>query len=131
MNNKNKLFEVVRKNDPIETNNVVDTVEDTTDFMKQINKFVRLKNLEVEQIGYNKKKKTITFQGRNNNAIVSATIQKTEHGSVETVSKYREVKRKSDYKNDVVELYKNGFKQVEIAQQLGISQSLVSKLLKD
>lgn len=39
--------------------------------------------------------------------------------------------RKSDYKDEVKRLYTLGIKQTEIARRLHISQSLVSRLLKD
>lgn len=124
MDNKKSLFEIVdRKNDFIETN-------DTDDFMSRVNELVRLKNLKERKIEYDEKKKTIIVQGKNDDSIVNVTIKKTEHGNVQTTSNYKRVNKKSEYKKDVIELYQNGFKQTEIAQQLGISQSLVSKLLK-
>lgn len=39
--------------------------------------------------------------------------------------------RKSDYKKEVKRLYKIGFKQIEIARRLNISQSTVSNLLNE
>ena len=39
--------------------------------------------------------------------------------------------RKSSYKEEIKKLYKEGFKQQEIAKRLNMSQSLVSRLLND
>ena len=47
------------------------------------------------------------------------------------MEKDTELSRKSDYKNEVHRLRQQGLKQREIALRLGISQSLVSKLLND
>ena len=60
---------------------------------------------------------------------MSYTIRQSELGEIRTASAYEDLPRKSDYKEEVQQLYREGYKQREIALMLGISQSLVSKLI--
>lgn len=70
-----------------------------------------------------------TICGKKGGKHVSVTIEETEIGKASTFSEYDDFQRKSDYRDEVKRLYKQGLKQREIALRLGISQSLVSKLL--
>lgn len=70
-----------------------------------------------------------TITGRKNGLRLSLTIDKSEIGETRTQSVYLDMPRKSAYKDEVFRLRRQGLKQQEIANRLGISQSLVSKLL--
>jgi len=72
-----------------------------------------------------------TISGTRDGMRFSLTIDKSEFGETRTQSVYPELPRKSDYKDEVHRLRQQGLKQREIALRLGISQSLVSKLLND
>ena len=72
-----------------------------------------------------------TISGKRDGMRFSLTIDKSELGETRTQSVYTELSRKSDYKDEVHRLRQQGLKQREIALRLGISQSLVSKLLND
>lgn len=70
-----------------------------------------------------------TITGRKNGLRLSLTIDKSDIGETRTQSVYLDMKKKSDYKDEIFRLRQQGLKQQEIANRLGISQSLVSKLL--
>lgn len=80
---------------------------------------------------YDEKKQTITMSGTQNGYHVSLTAEKGL-GETTTQTRYPVLERKSDYKEEVLRLYnEKGLKQKEIGARLNISQSLVSKLIKD
>ena len=70
-----------------------------------------------------------TVSGKKDGKRFSVTIEESDLGQTKTFTQYCDLPRKSDYKDEVKRLYKNGLKQKDIALRLGISQSLVSKLL--
>jgi len=72
-----------------------------------------------------------TISGKKDGMRLSLTIDKSELGETRTQSAYTDLPRKSDCKDEVHRLRRQGLKQREIALRLGISQSLVSKLLND
>ena len=75
--------------------------------------------------------RTATISGKKDGKLYSVTINETDLGKIGTFTEYVELSRKSDYKDEVKRLYKvDRLKQREIAQRLGISQSLVSQLLR-
>ena len=82
-----------------------------------------LKNTNVE-IKNNK----ILVSGDKRGYHITSEIKKLPNLIVKTESKLKIPDRKSDLENEVKELAKEGYKQIEIARILGISQSLVSKL---
>jgi DNA-binding NarL/FixJ family response regulator len=111
---------------------LIETKNNSTDKMiETLHQIVNLSKLTDKTLVYDEKKRKITVQGKNDHSIITTTIEQTEHGCISNVSDYKKVNKKSDYKNDIKDLYVRGYKQVEIAQKLGISQSLVSKLLKE
>lgn len=72
-----------------------------------------------------------TVSGRKGGKQFSFIIEQSDLGETRTASVYKSLERKSDYKDEVKRLRRQGLKQNEIALRLGISQSLVSKLLND
>lgn len=74
---------------------------------------------------------TATISGKRGGKNVSVTIDSSDYGETRSFSVYDDLSRKSDYKDEVKRLYRQGLKQREIALRLGISQSLVSKLLNE
>ena len=75
--------------------------------------------------------RTVSISGETDDARISTRIDIfSENSFVKTSSKFQKKEKKSDYIDEVRKLYQQGYKQVEIAQMLGISQSLVSNLLR-
>ena len=70
-----------------------------------------------------------TIYGKKEGKHFSITIEASDLGQTRIFTQYNILPRKSDYKGEIKRLYKKGLKQKEIALHLGISQSLVSKLL--
>ncbi|WP_161487911.1 hypothetical protein [Paenibacillus glacialis] len=68
---------------------------------------------------------------RISNKIYSFSIEQSDIGETRTMSTYDQLDKKSDYKDEVKRLREQGLKQKGIALRLGISQPLVSKLLKE
>lgn len=80
---------------------------------------------------YDEKKQTITMSGQQNGYHVTLTAEKGL-GETTTQTRYPIFDKKSDYKGEVLRLYNDlGLKQKDIAARLNISQSLVSKLIRD
>ena len=69
-----------------------------------------------------------TISGKRDGKYLSFVIEQRNYDEIQLESKDN-FKRKSDYKEEVKRLYKNGFKQKEIAARLNMSQSFVSRLL--
>lgn len=69
-----------------------------------------------------------TISGKKDGKYLSFVIEQRDYGEIQLESADN-FKRKSDYKEEVKRLYKNGFKQKEIASRLNMSQSFVSRLL--
>lgn len=68
------------------------------------------------------------ISGKKAGKYLSFMIEQHDYDEIQldSVDKF---KRKSDYKEEIKRLYKNGFKQKEIAARLNMSQSFVSRLL--
>lgn len=81
------------------------------------------------QISINDVKGVATVIGTKEGKIFSVVIEQQEENSLDNSDV--KVARKSDYREEIKKLYRTGMKQIEIARRLGISQSLVSKLLND
>lgn len=69
-----------------------------------------------------------TISGKKDGKYLSIIIEQRDYDEISLESKDK-FKRKSDYKEEVKRLHKNGFKQKEIASRLNMSQSFVSRLL--
>lgn len=69
-----------------------------------------------------------TISGKRDGKYLSFVIEQRDYGEIQLESS-NNFRRKSDYKEEVKRLYKNGFKQKEIALRLNMSQSFVSRLL--
>ena len=72
-----------------------------------------------------------TISGARDGLNYSLVIEKSKHGQTLTASMYEQLPRKSDYKDEVKRLFQQGLKQKQIALRLGMSQSLVSRLLHE
>ena len=69
-----------------------------------------------------------TISGKKDGKYLSFVIEQRDYDEI-PLEFADDFKRKSDYKEEVKRLYKNGFKQKEIASRLNMSQSFVSRLL--
>lgn len=88
-------------------------------------------DLEEPVYTINTAKKTAIVTGKKGGKNICAKLEASDLGKTASISEYDQLPRKSDYAAEVKRLYRQGLKQKEIALRLGISQSLVSKLLND
>ena len=82
------------------------------------------------QVSIDEIKGTAMIKGTREGKIFSFSIEQRDEENSSVTANNRFV-RKSDYKDEINRLYALGIKQTEIAKKLHISQSLVSRLLKD
>ena len=80
---------------------------------------------------FNSKTKTASIVGNKDGIQYTTTL--TEHTSrhIQTNSMFEKNLGKDGLKKQIKELYSQGYKQREIADMLGVSQSTVSNYLKD
>lgn len=81
-------------------------------------------------LSYDKKKNIATVSGKRDGYNYTVIAEKSM-GETLIQTRYPELERKSDYKDEVKLLYSKGLRQKDIAMRLGISQSLVSKLVRE
>lgn len=81
------------------------------------------------QVSGNTRNNSFLIYGEKNNIAYTTTLQQLRTGQIETNSKFHKCNG-NDRTKQIKELYKLGYKQIEIAQMLGISQSAVSQHLK-
>lgn len=98
--------------------------------IEKANSFIQKSEIKDSKIFIDSKKQTISITGEFEGSTITSDIKLMPSGYIGTNTQFSKKERKSDYLNDVVELTNKGYKQVEIARMLGISQSLVSQLLK-
>lgn len=75
------------------------------------------------------KRRLVTISGNREGKHYSMTIQQTDHGETRSVSAYDTSRPKSEYVNEALQMRAQGMKQIDIAQRLGMSQAMVSKLI--
>ena len=71
-----------------------------------------------------------TISGRLEGKYLSVVMEQRDEDVLSDVDEGKLI-RKSSYKEEIKKLYKEGFKQQEIARRLNMSQSLVSRLLNN
>ena len=87
--------------------------------------------LQNNKIHIDEIKGVATVQGTKDGKIFSFSIEQQDCSEINTEDNAGRPVRKSDYKKEIKRLYKLGFKQIEIARRLNISQSTVSNLLNE
>lgn len=100
------------------------------DLIAKAKSFVEKSRIENSKIIIDNSNQTISITGEFEGSIITSDIKMMTNGYIRNTTQFSKKRKKSDYLNDVVELSNNGYKQIEIAQMLGISQPLVSQLLK-
>lgn len=99
--------------------------------IQKANSYVRRNNLENVQMNIDSVSRTVSISGETDGARISTKINVfSGNDFVKTSSRFQKKDKKSDYADEIRKLYQEGYKQVEIARMLGISQSLVSNLLR-
>ena len=88
-------------------------------------------NLDETKTTIDEKKGIATVSGKKNGKFLSFFIEQKDCNDElqSNVNVENSPVRKSDYKEEIKKLHKEGFKQKEIAFRLNMSQSLVSRLL--
>ena len=89
--------------------------------------FVNQTGLENVKTTYNTKTGTACITGTKDGYKYTTTMQKETNGVVQTQSRFESNLGKDALVSQVKSLLKQGYKQREVADMLGISQSLVSK----
>lgn len=87
---------------------------------------------DVTEISYkiNKKKGIVSISGKKNNEAFRATQQiYGNNGTLQSASRFNANIDRSERAKIVRDMYRKGYKQQEIADTLGISQSQVSNIL--
>lgn len=87
---------------------------------------------EVTEVTYriNKKKGIMSISGKKNDEAFRATRQLYgDNGTVQSASRFNANIDRSERSQIVRDMYRQGYKQQEIADMLGISQSQVSNIL--
>ena len=79
----------------------------------------------------NTKAGTVSITGHRNGIQYTTTLSKQPEGVIQTSSKLKKEIGSDALKNQIHNLRKDGFKQTEIANMLGVSQPTVSKYLKN
>ena len=87
--------------------------------------------LQNNKIQIDEVKGVATVQGMKGGKIFSFSIEQQDCSEINSKDNDGRPVRKSDYKKEIKRLYKMGFKQIEIARRLNISQSTVSNLLNE
>lgn len=89
--------------------------------------FVNRTGLENVRTTYNTKTGTACIIGTKNGYQYTTTVQKETHGVIQTQSRFESNLGKDALVSQVKSLLQQRYKQKEVADMLGISQSLVSK----
>ena len=92
-----------------------------------VNEFVDQTGLNDTKMTINSKTGTVSIIGHKNGYQYTTTMQQEKHGNIVRNSSFEVNVGKEALVEQIKELRKEGYKQLEIADMLGISQSLVSK----
>ena len=105
-------------------------IESDEEFLKNFAMDLASK-LQSVKIQIDEVKGVATVQGTKGGKSFSFSIEQQDCSEINTEDNDGRPVRKSDYKKEIKRLYKLGFKQIEIARRLNISQSTVSNLLNE
>ncbi len=100
------------------------------DLISKAKSFVEKSEIKNSKILIDDVNQTISITGEFEGTNITSDIKMASSGFINRTTQFSKKGKKSDYLDDVLELSNQGYKQVEIARMLGISQSLVSQLLK-
>lgn len=100
------------------------------DLISKAKSFVEKSEIKNSKILIDDVNQTISITGEFEVTNITSDIKMASSGFINRTTQFSKKGKKSDYLDDVLELSNQGYKQVEIARMLGISQSLVSQLLK-
>lgn len=92
-----------------------------------VNEFINQTGLNDTRMTINSKTGTVSITGRKDGYQYTTTMQQEKHGSIVRNSSFEVNVGKEALIEQIKELRSEGYKQLEIAEMLGISQSLVSK----
>ena len=95
--------------------------------LELVREFVDLTGLDDTKMMINSKTGTVSITGRKNGYQYTTTMQQEKHGQIVKNSSFEINVGKDALIEQIKELRRQGYKQLEIADMLGISQSLVSK----
>ena len=92
-----------------------------------VNEFIKQTGLNDTKMTINSKTGTVSITGIKDGYQYTTTMQQEKHGSVVKNSSFEVNIGKEALIEQIKDLRREGYKQIEIAEMLGISQSLVSK----
>ena len=100
------------------------------DLISKAKSFVEKSEIKNSKILIDDVNQTISITGEFEGTNITSDIKMASSGFINRTTQFSKKGKKSDYLDDVLELSNQGYQQVEITRMLGISQSLVSQLLK-
>lgn len=103
------------------------TKRNQNDILHAIHEFVANTGLDNVKTVFNSKTGTASITGSQGGIQYTTTLQRQQNGVIETNSQFRNNLGKEALISQVKELVAQGYKQTQIADMLGISQSLVSR----
>lgn len=95
--------------------------------LQAMSDFISNTGLENVKTSYNSKAGSASITGSQNGIQYTTTLQRQQNGVIQTNSQFSNNLGKEALVSQVKELVSQGYKQRQIADMLGISQSLVSK----
>lgn len=95
-----------------------------------VNEFIDQVGLNDTKMTINSKTGTVSITGCKDGYQYTTTMQQEKHGNIVRNSSFEVNIGKGALVEQIKELRKDGYKQLEIANMLGVSQSLVSKYLR-
>lgn len=104
-------------------------IKSSRSILESMDNFIKCTELKDVKTVFDSKKGTATISGCRDGVQYTTTMKKQKNGVVKTESMFGTNLGKSALTEQIKELKSQGYKQREIADMLGISQSSVSKYL--
>lgn len=98
--------------------------------LEYLRRFVHDTGFDEFKTSYNSRTGTATVTGKKDGMQYTTTIQRNKYGETRTSSHYNVTVGRKALIEQVKQLRRQGYKQTEIADMLGISQSSVSNYLR-
>ena len=106
------------------------TLKQNTNILDAVNNLVGNLPLDDVKTQYNAKTGTASITGHRNGIQYTTTLSAQPEGVIQTNSMFAKNMGQDALENQIKKLKKEGYKQTEIAEMLGISQPTVSNYLR-
>lgn len=105
-------------------------IKQNSGILESLGRFVEDTGLSNVKTSYDSRTGTATITGNRDGMQYTTTVQRNKYGATKTVSQYDVTVGRDAMIEQVKQLKRQGYKQTEIADMLGISQSSVSNYLR-